>query len=68
MQWRDRLVNALKEIKVGKSTGQAANEISDNNGSAEWTSDSHVAQMHEVFSFISWLCLKTSIQEEKHLK
>ncbi|KAL8526005.1 hypothetical protein ACS0TY_015283 [Phlomoides rotata] len=45
--WRDRLVNALKEIKVGKSPGQAANEISDNSGRTEWASDSHVAQIQE---------------------
>ncbi|KAL7095344.1 hypothetical protein ACP275_10G018300 [Erythranthe tilingii] len=45
--WRDRLVGALKEIKVGKPTEPAALEISDNNGRAEWTGDSHVAQVHE---------------------
>ncbi|KAK6120262.1 hypothetical protein DH2020_045953 [Rehmannia glutinosa] len=43
--WGDRLVNALKEIKVGKTTEKVANEISDNNGRA--AGDSHVAQIHE---------------------
>ncbi|KAI3473144.1 hypothetical protein Pfo_030436 [Paulownia fortunei] len=45
--WRDRLVSALKEIKVGRPTEQAANEISENNERAEWTGDSHVAQILE---------------------
>ncbi|KAI3474213.1 hypothetical protein Pfo_029001 [Paulownia fortunei] len=45
--WRDRLVSALKEIKVGRPTEQAANEISKNNERAEWTVDSHVAQILE---------------------
>ncbi|PIN09200.1 mRNA cleavage and polyadenylation factor II complex, subunit PTA1 [Handroanthus impetiginosus] len=45
--WRDRLISALKEIKVGKPTEQAANEISGNDERSEWTGDSHVAQTHE---------------------
>ncbi|KAH6836652.1 HEAT repeat-containing protein [Perilla frutescens var. hirtella] len=45
--WRDRLVNALKEIKVGKSIGQAANEMSENNGRTELTKDSNVTQILE---------------------
>ncbi|XP_057808155.1 uncharacterized protein LOC131022653 isoform X2 [Salvia miltiorrhiza] len=45
--WRDRLVNALKEIKVGKSIAQAANELSENNGRTEWTRDSDMSQTLE---------------------
>ncbi|KAL6534378.1 hypothetical protein OROHE_013303 [Orobanche hederae] len=45
--WRERLVSALKEIEVVRPTEQAANEISDNSGKAEWLTDSHVAQVYE---------------------
>ncbi|KAK4418934.1 Symplekin [Sesamum alatum] len=45
--WRDRLVGALKEIKVGKPTEQAANEVSENKGRAEQPGDAHVVQIHE---------------------
>ena len=52
-QWRDRLVNALKEIKVGKPVAQAANDMSENNGRTEWTRDSDVSQILEVYSIKS---------------
>ncbi|XP_042050087.1 uncharacterized protein LOC121795614 isoform X2 [Salvia splendens] len=45
--WRDRLVNALKEIKVGKSVAQAANDMPENNGRTEWTRDSDISQILE---------------------
>ncbi|KAL1549131.1 hypothetical protein AAHA92_17267 [Salvia divinorum] len=45
--WRDRLVNALKEIKVGKSIAQATNDTSENNGRTEWTRDSDISQILE---------------------
>ncbi|KAL0338187.1 UNVERIFIED_CONTAM: Symplekin [Sesamum angustifolium] len=37
--WRDRLVGALEEIKVGRPTEQATNEISENKGRAERPGD-----------------------------
>ncbi|KAL3617508.1 hypothetical protein CASFOL_037829 [Castilleja foliolosa] len=45
--WQERLVSALKDIKFGKPTEQLPNETSENIGKAEWTSDTHVAQIHE---------------------
>ncbi|KAL6520910.1 hypothetical protein OROGR_017479 [Orobanche gracilis] len=45
--WRERLVSALKEIEVVRPTEQAAHEISDNSGKAEWLTDSHMAQAYE---------------------
>ncbi|KAL0375338.1 UNVERIFIED_CONTAM: hypothetical protein Sradi_3449500 [Sesamum radiatum] len=38
--WRDRLVSALKEIKVGRPTEQATNETSEK-GRAEWPGDAY---------------------------
>ncbi|KAL0347436.1 UNVERIFIED_CONTAM: hypothetical protein Scaly_1759600 [Sesamum calycinum] len=45
--WRDRLVSALEEIKVGRPTEQATNEISENKGRAELPGDANVVQIHE---------------------
>ncbi|CAA0836287.1 HEAT repeat-containing protein [Striga hermonthica] len=39
--WRERLVSALNEIKVGRPTEPVANEFPENFGKTDWTSDSH---------------------------
>lgn len=45
--WKDRLVNALKELQLGKPTERPDTEISKNNRKTEKTGDLPVAQIHE---------------------
>ncbi|KAG8377028.1 hypothetical protein BUALT_Bualt09G0125500 [Buddleja alternifolia] len=45
--WRNRLVSALKETKVGRPTEEVATEILENNGSTDWRGDSRTTKIHE---------------------
>lgn len=45
--WRDRLLSALREMKLGNSAEQECNLMGDNNETVDLTDDSHISQTHE---------------------
>ncbi|XP_073277108.1 uncharacterized protein [Primulina huaijiensis] len=45
--WRDRLLSALSEMELGKSSEQEWNLMRENNGTIDLKDDSHISQTHE---------------------
>lgn len=61
MQWRDRLVGALREMKAGELAEEALQEVCQINGSVESKNDSPPTQVYNILlsclRFINILCL-----------
>lgn len=51
MQWRDRLVGALREMKAGELAEEALAEVFQINGNVEIKNDSPPTLVHNILSF-----------------